>query len=120
MLAVGFLVAAAPVASAETRTLRLYFIHTKERAEITYKRNGRYIKSGLTEVNRMLRDWRRNEPTNMDPRLLDLLWEVYRASGSRDYVHVVSAYRSPATNAMLRSRSSAATILCRPASTAPP
>jgi len=93
-------------AHAETRTLKLYFIHTKERAEITYKRNGRYIKSGLDQINRFLRDWRRNEPTNMDPRLLDLVWEVYRASGSRDYIHVVSAYRSPKTNAMLRSRSS--------------
>ncbi len=92
-------------ARAETRTLKLYFIHTKERAEITYKRNGRYVKSGLDQINRFLRDWRRNEPTRMDPHLMDLLWEAYRASGSRDYIHVVSAYRSPATNAMLRSRS---------------
>ncbi len=101
----GFFMAAAPVASAETRTLKLYFIHTKERAEITYKRNGRYLQSGLNQINRFLRDWRRNEPAKMDPRLLDLVWEVYRASGARDYIHVVSAYRSPATNAMLRSRS---------------
>ena len=41
----------------------------------------------------------------MDPRLLDLLWEVYRRSGARKHIHVVSAYRSPATNAMLRRRS---------------
>ncbi len=106
MLAVGALVAAAPAANAETRTLKLYFIHTKERAEITYKRNGRYIQSGLKQVNRFLRDWRQNEPTNMDPKVLDLLWEVYRTTGARDYIHVVSAYRSPKTNAMLRSRSS--------------
>jgi len=106
MLAASFILSAGSVASAETRTLKLYFIHTKERAEITYKRNGRYIKSGLDQINRFLRDWRRNEPTNMDPRLLDLVWEVYRQSGSRDYIHVVSAYRSPKTNAMLRSRSS--------------
>ncbi|WP_367718104.1 DUF882 domain-containing protein [Nitratireductor sp. GISD-1A_MAKvit] len=105
MLAVGALLAVAPAAHAETRTLKLYFIHTKERAEITYKRNGRYIQSGLKQVNRFLRDWRQNEPTNMDPQVLDLLWEVYRASGARDYIHVVSAYRSPKTNAMLRSRS---------------
>jgi len=52
-----------------------------------------------------LRDWRRNEPTKIDPRLLDVVWEAYRQSGSRAYIHVVSAYRSPATNAMLRSRS---------------
>ncbi|OJF94546.1 ATP/GTP-binding protein [Pararhizobium antarcticum] len=92
-------------AAGQTRTLKIYFIHTKEKASITYKRNGRYDKKGLQQVNRMLRDWRRNEPTNMDPRLLDLVWEVYQKSGSRDYIHVVSAYRSPATNGMLRSRS---------------
>ncbi|MFC6489140.1 DUF882 domain-containing protein [Nitratireductor sp. GCM10026969] len=106
MLALALLLSAAPVASAETRSLRLYFTHTGERAEITYKRNGRYLKSGLQQINHILRDWRRDEPTTMDPRLLDLLWEVYRASGSRDYIHVVSAYRSPQTNAMLRKRSS--------------
>lgn len=93
-------------ASAETRSLKLYFIHTKERAEIVYKRNGRYDQRGLKEINRFLRDWRRNEPANMDPRLLDLVWEVYRSVGARDHIHVVSAYRSPATNASLRKRSS--------------
>lgn len=93
-------------AHAETRSLKLYFIHTKERAEIVYKRNGRYDQKGLKQINQFLRDWRRNEPANMDPRLLDLVWEVYRSVGARDHIHVVSAYRSPATNAMLRSRSS--------------
>lgn len=92
-------------AAGQTRTLKLYFIHTKEKAQITFKRNGRYDAKGLQQVNRLLRDWRRNEPTKMDPRLLDLIWEVYQKSGSRDYIHVVSAYRSPATNGMLRSRS---------------
>ncbi|OOG72543.1 ATP/GTP-binding protein [Sinorhizobium sp. A49] len=92
-------------AAGQTRTLKLYFIHTQEKAQITYKRNGRYDPKGLQQINRFLRDWRRNEPTKMDPRLLDLVWEVYTKSGSRDYIHVVSAYRSPATNGMLRSRS---------------
>ncbi|MCA1368193.1 DUF882 domain-containing protein [Bradyrhizobium sp. BRP14] len=92
-------------AAGQTRTLKLYFIHTKEKAQITFKRNGRYDSKGLQQINRFLRDWRRNEPTKMDPRLLDLVWEVYQKSGSRDYIHVVSAYRSPATNGMLRSRS---------------
>ncbi|MEJ6846956.1 DUF882 domain-containing protein [Sinorhizobium fredii] len=92
-------------AAGQTRTLKLYFIHTKEKAQITFKRNGRYDSKGLQQINRLLRDWRRNEPTKMDPRLLDLIWEVYQKSGSRDYIHVVSAYRSPATNGMLRSRS---------------
>ncbi len=103
MVTPGF---APPVeAAGQTRTLKLYYIHTKEKASITYKRNGRYDAKGLQEINRFLRDWRRNEPTKMDPRLLDLVWEVYQKSGSRDYINVVSAYRSPATNGMLRSRS---------------
>src|SRR5690606_41160675 len=40
------------------------------------------------------------------PIFLDLVWEVYRQSGSRDYIHVICGYRAPATNAMLRKRSS--------------
>ncbi|WP_419908706.1 DUF882 domain-containing protein [Hoeflea sp.] len=104
LVAFAFVLIAAP-AQAETRSLKVYFIHTKERATITYKKNGRYIPSGLNKLNRFLRDWRQKESTKMDPRLFDLLWEVYRASGSKDHIHVVSAYRSPKTNAMLRKRS---------------
>ncbi|MBL4892803.1 MAG: DUF882 domain-containing protein [Rhizobiaceae bacterium] len=89
---------------AQTRSLKLYYLHTGEKSTITYKRGGKYIKSGLKKMNRFLRDWRRNEPTKMDPRLLDLIWEVYKESGSRAYIHVISGYRSPKTNNMLRRR----------------
>ncbi|HSO48374.1 MAG TPA: DUF882 domain-containing protein [Rhizobiaceae bacterium] len=91
-------------AFAETRTLKLHFTHTGEKAVITYKRNGKYVDAGLKQANQILRDFRRNEPTKMDPKLLDLVWEVYQKTGSKDYIHVISAYRSPATNGMLRSR----------------
>ncbi|MGI9353761.1 MAG: DUF882 domain-containing protein, partial [Rhizobiaceae bacterium] len=91
-------------ATAETRTLRMYFTHTKQSSTITFKKNGRYIKSGLRKANRFLRDWRRKEPTRMDPALLDLVWEVYKKSGSRKPIHVISGYRSPRTNNMLRRR----------------
>nr|WP_246072595.1 DUF882 domain-containing protein [Martelella lutilitoris] len=93
-------------AQAETRTLKLYYIHTGEKAEITFKRNGRYDKKGLEQLNWFLRDWRRKEPTNMNPQLFDLVWEVYQQVGAKDYINVVSAYRSPETNAMLRKTSS--------------
>ncbi len=89
---------------AETRKLKIYYLHTGEKATIAYKKNGSYIPAGLKKVNYFLRDWRRNEPTRMDPKLLDLVWEVYQKSGSRDYIHVISGYRSPATNNMLRKR----------------
>ena len=91
-------------AGAETRKLKLYFLHTGEKAEITFKKNGRYVKGGLKKINHFLRDWRRNEPTKMNPRLLDLIWEVYQETGSRKHIHVISAYRSPATNNLLRKR----------------
>ncbi|TPN54981.1 DUF882 domain-containing protein [Mesorhizobium sp. B1-1-9] len=105
IVAFGFVAAAATGAQAEVRSLKLYHLHTHEKAEIVYKRNGRYIPEGLRKINIILRDWRRNEPTKMDPRLLDLVWEAYRESGATDYIQVVCGYRSPATNSMLRSRS---------------
>jgi len=94
------------MSQAETRSLKLYNTHTKERVTVTFKKNGRYIPSGLREANRFLRDWRRNEITKIDPELLDLVWELYQEVGARDYIYVVSSYRSPATNNMLRKRSS--------------
>lgn len=92
-------------AEAETRTLKLYNTHTKERVSITFKKNGRYLPGGLREANRFLRDWRRNEIIKIDPELLDLVWEVYQKVRAKDHIYVVSSYRSPATNNMLRKRS---------------
>lgn len=96
---------AAAKAAAETRSLKIFHVHTRERAIIAYKKDGRYLPDGLKKLDYILRDWRRNEPTKMDPRLFDLLWEVYRKSGSHDYINIICGYRAPATNAMLRSRS---------------
>lgn len=101
------MVAVTSAASAENRTLDLYNNHTRERLTITFKKDGRYIPAALNELNRFLRDWRRNEATRMDPRLFDTVWEVYQKSGSRQPIHIVSGYRALATNNMLRSRSSA-------------
>lgn len=99
------LMSAGVAEAAQTRALKIFHIHSREKATIVFKRNGRYDAAGLKKLNSILRDWRRNEPTRMDPRLFDLIWEVYQKSGSRDYIHVIGGYRSPATNAMLRSRS---------------
>ncbi|MEP1207584.1 MAG: DUF882 domain-containing protein [Rhizobiaceae bacterium] len=107
MICLALFVAAlfsASLAQAETRTLRMHFTHTKESVTITFKKNGKYIPSGLKKANRFLRDWRRKEPTKMDPALLDLVWEVYQKSGSRKPIKVISGYRSPRTNNMLRRR----------------
>ncbi|CAN7294970.1 DUF882 domain-containing protein [Devosia sp. LjRoot3] len=95
-----------PALAATERALYLYYTHTKETSRIVFKRNGQYVQSGLNELNQFLRDWRRNEPTKMDPRLFDLIWEVYQEVGGSQPINVVSAYRSPATNAMLADKSS--------------
>lgn len=94
------------VANGDTRTLEIKQMHTKEHVRVTFRRNGRYDQRGLEQLNWIMRDWRRDEATKMNPRLFDVLWEVHRSSGSRGPVHVVSAYRAPQTNAMLRRRSS--------------
>jgi uncharacterized protein YcbK (DUF882 family) len=93
------------IANGGTRSLTIYHAHTKEQETVTFKSFGSYNSAGLQKLNWMLRDWRQDEPTRMDPQLFDILWEVYRASGSSSPIHVVSAYRSPGTNAMLARRS---------------
>lgn len=95
------------VANGDTRTLDIYHTHTKESVSIIYKRNGSYDRAALDKLNWVLRDWRRDEPTSMDPRLFDIVWEVHREVGSTEPLHIVSAYRAPETNAMLRRRSRA-------------
>lgn len=95
------------VANGDTRTLSLYQTHTKESVTVTFKRNGVYDREALEKLNWILRDWRRDEPIAMDPKLFDVAWAVHREVGSRQPLHVVSGYRAPETNAMLRRRSSA-------------
>ncbi len=98
---------AAPALSASgDRELYLYYTHTKETARIVFKHNGKYDQEGLKKLNWFLRDWRRNEPTHMDPQLFDLIWEVYHDVGATEPIHIVSAYRAPETNQMLRKTTS--------------
>ena len=93
------------VANGDTRTIDLTNSHTKESGSFTYMVDGVYDAATLEKLNWFLRDWRLNEPTKMDPKLFDIVWEVYRESGSSQPIDVLSGYRSPHTNAILRRRS---------------
>ncbi|MGD9829167.1 MAG: DUF882 domain-containing protein [Hyphomicrobiaceae bacterium] len=84
------------------RRISFYNIHTKETVTVLYKKGGRYVPSAMERINWILRDWRRNEPTKMDPALVDLLWSIHSELGSREPIHVISGYRSRGTNDMLR------------------
>jgi uncharacterized protein YcbK (DUF882 family) len=97
-------VGTAPIIAAfpTTRTISLYNIHTKETLTIEYKRNGKFLPAAMDRIDWVLRDWRRDEKTSMDPELIDLLWEIHTELGSREPIHVISAFRSRATNDMLR------------------
>ena len=106
VLATSLLPMAEAQAARGDRVLDLYYTHTKERKQFRFRRRGKFDQAVLKELNYFLRDWRRSEPTNMDPALFDLVWEVYQDTGASGPIHVVSAYRAPATNEMLRSRSS--------------
>ncbi len=90
----------------ETRTLSFHHTHSGEDLTVTFKRNGRYDEDGLKQINHFLRDWRSQDQTTMDRHLFDIIWEVYRDVDGKQPIQIISAYRSPATNAMLRRRSS--------------
>jgi len=90
----------------ETRTLSFHHTHSDENLTVTFKRDGRYDEEGLKKLNHFLRDWRSQDSTTMDRHLFDILWEVYRDVDGKKPIQIISAYRSPATNSMLRRRSS--------------
>lgn len=90
------------MAAGETRTISLYHINTKESLTITYMVKGRYVPSAMKKLNYLLRDWRRNEVIAIDPKTIDLIWELHADLGSRAPINIVSGYRSPRTNAFLK------------------
>jgi len=94
------------VAEGDTRTIAFHNLHTKEDITITFKRNGRYDEAALKKLNWFMRDWRKDEEVRMDPHLFDLLWETNREVGGTQPIEIICGYRSPATNSMLRARSS--------------
>ncbi|OKO68744.1 ATP-binding protein, partial [Bradyrhizobium sp. AS23.2] len=90
----------------ETKTLSFHHTHSGEDLTVTFKRDGRYDEAALKQINHFLRDWRTQDETVMDRHLFDILWEVYRDVDGKQPIQIISSYRSPATNAMLRRRSS--------------
>ena len=98
-----------PVATTESkadeRQLSFYHTHTSESLTVTYFREGEYVPSALAELNRFLRDFRTGDAADMDPAVFDILFDVQTKSGSTGTYQIISAYRSPATNEMLRDNS---------------
>lgn len=85
------------------RILSLHNLHTDERLSVTYRIGDRYQRGALGKLNQFLRDFRTGDTVAIDPQLFDLLYDVQRRLGDTSARYeVLSAYRSPQTNAMLR------------------
>ena len=89
----------------DARGLAFYHTHTGKRLEVVYWQDGNYVQSALDDINVFLSDFRTGDRVEMDPELLDLIYEVRESLGSDGTYEVISAYRSPKTNEMLRNRS---------------
>jgi uncharacterized protein YcbK (DUF882 family) len=96
-------IAAAPL---RDRELSFYNTHTGEKLSATFWSDGSYLEDGIEEISWLLRDHRAEQASKMDPKLLDLLYTLQQEVGHPGEFHVISAYRSPATNQMLSKRSS--------------
>lgn len=89
-------------ATAVERSLSLYNMHTGESLRAVYWFKGGYLAEALVDINKILRDYRTDEIAPIDTKLLDLIHTIHQRMGSRDMVHIISGYRSPATNERLR------------------
>jgi uncharacterized protein YcbK (DUF882 family) len=85
------------------RSLSMTNVNSGESIEVTYWSDGAYHREALNKLNRFLRDVKTNDQTEMDPLVLDVLWHTMQITGYHGTVEILSAYRSPTTNAWLAS-----------------
>lgn len=108
----GLIAAAAPSAAFGAirsgegeRALAFNHLHTGETLSTPYWEDGQYISGALAEIDTVLRDFRTGEKIRIDTGLLDFLFRLRSELESDQPFHIISAYRSPKTNARLASKS---------------
>jgi len=89
----------------DIRRIRMYSGRTGESLDTVYWIEGKYVKEALAEINHFMRDWRTDQVITIDPRTVDIAAASHRLMDVNEPYMMLSGYRSPATNAMLRSRS---------------
>lgn len=99
--AAGFLRGAGDV-----RRIRMFSGRTGERVDMIYWIEGDYIADAVKEVNYFMRDWRNDEIKQIDLRTIDIMTAAHNLLDVSEPYMLISGYRSPSTNAMLRARSS--------------
>ena len=98
--AAGFLRGAGDI-----RRLRMASPRTGEKIDTIYWIEGEYIKDAVREINLFMRDWRTNDVKSIDLRTVDIMAAAHNLMDAREPYLLLSGYRSPKTNAMLRARS---------------
>ena len=99
----GVIASATPV---RDRELSFYNTHTGEKLSATFWSDGNYLDDGIEQISWILRDHRAGTASAMDPKLLDLLHQLQAKVEHQGEFHIISGYRSPATNKMLNKKSS--------------
>jgi uncharacterized protein YcbK (DUF882 family) len=89
----------------DIRRIRMYSGRTGESIDTIYWIEGEYIPEVLKEINYFMRDWRSGDTIKIDPRNVDIMAASHRLMDVSEPYMLLSGYRSPATNAMLRSKS---------------
>ena len=90
----------------DIRSLRMFSGRTGERIETIYWIEGEYIAEALREINVFMRDWRTSEAISIDTRTVDIMAASARLMDASEPYQLLSGYRSPQTNALLRRSSS--------------
>ena len=89
----------------DIRRIRMYSGRTGESMDTIYWIEGEYIPEVIKEINYFMRDWRSNDAIAIDMRTVDIMAASHRLMDVSEPYMLLSGYRSPATNAMLRSKS---------------
>ncbi|PZX18488.1 uncharacterized protein YcbK (DUF882 family) [Palleronia aestuarii] len=108
-------IAAAPTTSSafgflrgagDIRRIKMYNGRTGESIDTIYWIEGKYVGPALQEINYFMRDWRNNQVREIDPRTVDIMSAAHGLLDTSEPYMLISGYRSPQTNEMLRRRSS--------------
>jgi len=91
--------------SGDIRRLRMHSGRTGESIDTIYWIDGKYIPEALKEITFFMRDWRNSKMKAIDPRTVDIMSAAHSLMEASSPYQLLSGYRSPETNAMLRSRS---------------
>jgi uncharacterized protein YcbK (DUF882 family) len=87
------------------RRLAFRNAHTGESFSGVYRVGDKYLPDSFRQINTVLRDFRTGDTHPMDPRVIDILYMIQRSTGRSTPFEIISGYRSPKTNEMLRKSS---------------